>query len=466
MKYRILMVLSLCTYSFSQAQNEAYTNVNNNFSTHQTIQGQLIGGLGAVTTSGTLDWNHSTNARSGNGYTLLRGNATNGMGGTIYYHPLSFEYSSKNGNGNLTQLAIPYSDGGSIHFRERYGGTWATWKKVLDNANYSSVLDASYLSLSGGVVSGIVDFEGSSTSSPGILQVNHGTTGNGETSIKWGGNGRISGEGGDFNLNTNGADIVFHINGFESTGTSNTPFWIQGSSGDIFFENKIKSNGFIGVGTTPSTSVDIVNGTLRVRGGSSLGQETARFVVDSDASAAHTLMVLRNDTNGELFRVEGDGETIIKGNLESKKVKVSATPGSVPDYVFSKDYTLNTLEEVEDFIQKNSHLPNIPSAKEIETNGQNLGELQLKLLEKIEELTLYAIAQEKLLKQQVSSCKRQEKKITTLETRNSQLETELKLQAVSLKLQEDKHKTLEASSLKLETKLKELIQRIQNLENN
>jgi hypothetical protein len=90
-------------------------------------------------------------------------------------------------------------------------------------------------------------------------------------------------------------------------------------------------------------------------------------------------------------RLEVNGNAIIEGNLEVQKVKVTAQPGSVPDYVFSKDYALRTIPELEAFIKANSHLPNIPNANEIETNGQNLGEMQLKLLEKIEELTLYLI---------------------------------------------------------------------------
>ncbi|PWL30058.1 hypothetical protein [uncultured Roseivirga sp.] len=98
-------------------------------------------------------------------------------------------------------------------------------------------------------------------------------------------------------------------------------------------------------------------------------------------------------------RLEVNGNALIQGNLESKKVKVTAQPGSVPDYVFSKNYELKTLNEVEDFIKANSHLPNIPNAKEIETNGQDVGELQLKLLEKIEELMLYTIKQEKTIEQ-------------------------------------------------------------------
>ena len=90
-----------------------------------------------------------------------------------------------------------------------------------------------------------------------------------------------------------------------------------------------------------------------------------------------------------------DGKLIVDGDVESKKVKVSTTPGTVPDYVFAEDYQKKSLTEVENYIKANSHLPNIPSAKTVEAEGQNLGTMQLKLLEKIEELTLYIIAQEK-----------------------------------------------------------------------
>ncbi len=90
---------------------------------------------------------------------------------------------------------------------------------------------------------------------------------------------------------------------------------------------------------------------------------------------------------------------VVEGNIESKKIKVTAIPGTVPDYVFKADYELISLRELENFINKNSHLPNVPSAKEVEENGQDVGGLQLKLLEKIEELTLYIIDLEKRLKE-------------------------------------------------------------------
>lgn len=98
-------------------------------------QTQLIGGFGSIATSGTADWNHATNARSGNGYTLLLGTATNGPGPANYFYAFSFEYVSKDGTGNLTQLAIPYAntDGGvrlGIWMRCRYSSAWTNWHRL------------------------------------------------------------------------------------------------------------------------------------------------------------------------------------------------------------------------------------------------------------------------------------------------------------------------------------------------
>ncbi len=71
-----------------------------------------------------------------------------------------------------------------------------------------------------------------------------------------------------------------------------------------------------------------------------------------------------------------------------------------PDYVFAKDYKLRSLEEVEASIQENKHLPGIPSARKIGEDGVPLGQIQKQMMEKIEELTLYVIEQNKRLKAQ------------------------------------------------------------------
>ncbi len=85
------------------------------------------------------------------------------------------------------------------------------------------------------------------------------------------------------------------------------------------------------------------------------------------------------------------------------------------DYVFEDDYELKTLEEVESFIQKNKHLPDVPTAKEIEERGNNLGATDEMLLRKVEELTLYMIEQHKTNKAQAAHIAKQDKRIEQLE---------------------------------------------------
>jgi len=64
---------------------------------------------------------------------------------------------------------------------------------------------------------------------------------------------------------------------------------------------------------------------------------------------------------------------------------------NVPDYVFESDYQLLSLKETKAYITENKHLPEIPSATEIGENGIDLGDMNMRLLKKIEELTLYQI---------------------------------------------------------------------------
>ena len=71
---------------------------------------------------------------------------------------------------------------------------------------------------------------------------------------------------------------------------------------------------------------------------------------------------------------------------------------SWPDYVFGEKYTLMDLGAVEQILQKQHHLPGFPSAAEIEENGLHLGGMQKALTEKVEELTLYIIEQDKKIK--------------------------------------------------------------------
>jgi len=76
------------------------------------------------------------------------------------------------------------------------------------------------------------------------------------------------------------------------------------------------------------------------------------------------------------------------GTLRASEIIVDLL-GQCPDYVFESDYSLMSIEELQEFIRMNKHLPEIPSAKQVEQDGINLAEMNMLLLKKIEELTLY-----------------------------------------------------------------------------
>jgi hypothetical protein len=86
----------------------------------------------------------------------------------------------------------------------------------------------------------------------------------------------------------------------------------------------------------------------------------------------------------------------VNGTIKAKEIKVSME--GWPDYVFATDYRPLSPDELERYISVNKHLPGLPSAKEAEENGVELGKMNKKLLEKIEELTLYMISQQKEIK--------------------------------------------------------------------
>jgi hypothetical protein len=97
----------------------------------------------------------------------------------------------------------------------------------------------------------------------------------------------------------------------------------------------------------------------------------------------------------------------VNGKIISEEVRVELDT-NWPDYVFEKDYGLIPLPQLENFIRQHKHLPNIPSAVDIKGKGFDLGDMNRRLLEKVEELTLYILEQDKkinALQQQVNSGK-------------------------------------------------------------
>jgi hypothetical protein len=93
----------------------------------------------------------------------------------------------------------------------------------------------------------------------------------------------------------------------------------------------------------------------------------------------------------------GTNKLSVEGTIGARKMQVKQTTWA--DFVFQPDYQLPPLQEVANYISTNKHLPGIPTTEQVQQNGIDLGEMNKLLLQKMEELTLYIIAQQKQIDQ-------------------------------------------------------------------
>ena len=221
--------------------------------------------------------------------------------------------------------------------------------------------------------------------------------------------------------------------GFVGVDNSNNMGFYGGASGWSLVMNTI--NGNVGIGTAaPQFPLD-------VRGGFCFGQYKATagyagIIIDKSAETQNGYIIHR--TAGTDRWVEGTmgnnnfrihnwatGNTAliinsannnvgigtlnptyklsVNGTIQAKEVRVES---GWADYVFEPDYKLRPLTDVQTFITEHKHLPGIPSAKEIQAQGLAVGEVQTKMMEKIEELTLYILD----LQKQIDQLKKESRK--------------------------------------------------------
>jgi hypothetical protein len=157
------------------------------------------------------------------------------------------------------------------------------------------------------------------------------------------------------------------------------------------------NGGNVGIGVqNPDYRLQIKDGN----GGQQLkfqrGTGTATITQDNNVSdlyidAVSGLFLNYSGGNVGIGTSNADEKLTVKGKIHTSEVRVDLQPNVAPDYVFENDYNLTPLSEVEKYIKANKHLPEVPSAKEMEANGMNLKEMNLILLKKVEELTLHLI---------------------------------------------------------------------------
>lgn len=140
------------------------------------------------------------------------------------------------------------------------------------------------------------------------------------------------------------------------------------------------------------------------------GSDQLQFMVGSSLDEAMSITPAGNVGIGT---VNPSNLLTVNGIAKAEEVIVEENVGA--DFVFEEDYILPELKEVESHILNYKHLPGIPSAEEMKKNGIKVGHLQMKLLQKIEELTLYAISQKEKISSQRKVVKQLIKRVERLE---------------------------------------------------
>lgn len=174
------------------------------------------------------------------------------------------------------------------------------------------------------------------------------------------------------------------------------------SGSDIYNTN----SGNVGIGTSSPAAKLTVHGSFRIESETSanetvlLGYNSSgdySFVSSWDwgSSAPRDLILNGNGGNVGVGTLNPSHTLSVNGTIRAKEITVNT---GWSDFVFEDDYRLMALEEVEQYIHKHGHLPGIPSASEVDNNGVSLGDISAKLLQKIEEMTLHIIQQEKELR--------------------------------------------------------------------
>ncbi|MBI4209144.1 MAG: hypothetical protein HY538_05485 [Deltaproteobacteria bacterium] len=184
------------------------------------------------------------------------------------------------------------------------------------------------------------------------------------------------------------------------------PFGLWTKSGNNIYNT---NSGNVGIGITNPDHRLVVSGDDLIAGFYSTAQN-ARIVLNPTREDGNGTIIMGSEGGSFVISVSEDGiqkdaltinpqsGLTINNTITARELIV--TQEGWPDFVFEEGYPLEPLNDLKAYIEEQGHLPNIPSAKEIESEGISVGAMQSKLLQKIEELTLYLIDQHEELSSQ------------------------------------------------------------------
>lgn len=272
---------------------------------------------------------------------------------------LGAQTGSSNTNGNYNTFIGNLA--GNKNVVGMYNTFLGTWSGQLSTGDSNTFM---------GALTGAQNTSGSQNTFLGLSSGSQNTAGSGNTSV-----GAYSG----YSTTTGTRNIMLGYGAGmnNSTGSYNvlignyTGYYETGSN-KLYIENSPNYT------ATPLIWGDFSTDQLKLNGKVGVGLYATGF--PSTVGSA-------NVANYNLF---------VKGGILTDEIRVRTTWA---DYVFSKGYELKPLSVLEAYIKENKHLPNVPSAKEVESNGIELGKIASLQQEKIEELTLYIIEQDKKLQQ-------------------------------------------------------------------
>lgn len=241
---------------------------------------------------------------------------------------------------------------------------------------------------------------------------------------------------------------------FQLSSTINSLFHIRKRGfiqGTYFSQFVVKTNGRVGIGEgNPNSKLHVHNGRIQITGNNSYGGPMMVFGGDtnapngnwgieyisggvpglnfwkpsgsnnfgnykmfiSDEGKVSIGLDPNNPNNFPTATLSGDYNLYVGIGILTEKLTVALrSTDNWADYVFKDDYNLLSLKEVEKHIEEKGHLPNVPSAEEVVESGIDVAKMDAKLLEKIEELTLYVIAQNKRLEKQEKQIEELERKL-------------------------------------------------------